>query len=41
MVNLVGAEGHFWGVVYENIEDIMKMDGVITSYLRKERDTSI
>ena len=28
MVNLVGAEGHFWDVVYENIEDIMKMDGV-------------
>ena len=28
MVNLVGAEGHTGDVVYENIEEIMKMDGV-------------
>jgi 5-(carboxyamino)imidazole ribonucleotide synthase len=28
MVNLVGAEGHTGAVVYENIEEIMDMDGV-------------
>lgn len=28
MVNLVGAEGYTGEVVYENIEEIMKMDGV-------------
>ncbi|OMP31002.1 5-(carboxyamino)imidazole ribonucleotide synthase [Mangrovimonas sp. DI 80] len=28
MVNLVGAEGHTGNVVYQNIEDIMKLDGV-------------
>lgn len=28
MVNLVGAEGHAGDVVYENIEDILKLDGV-------------
>lgn len=28
MVNLVGAEGHEGNVVYENIEEIMKMEGV-------------
>lgn len=28
MVNLVGAEGHTGDVVYENIEDILKIDGV-------------
>lgn len=28
MVNLVGAEGHTGNVVYENINDIMNMDGV-------------
>lgn len=28
MVNLVGAEGHTGNVVYQNIEDIMKMKGV-------------
>ncbi|WP_299225077.1 5-(carboxyamino)imidazole ribonucleotide synthase [uncultured Psychroserpens sp.] len=28
MVNLVGAEGHTGDVVYEHIEDIMKLDGV-------------
>lgn len=28
MVNLVGAEGHTGAVVYENIEEIMAMDGV-------------
>ncbi len=28
MVNLVGAEGHTGDVIYENIDDIMKMDGV-------------
>lgn len=38
MVNLVGAEGHFWDVVYENIEDIMKMDGV-TPHIYGKRET--
>ena len=28
MVNLVGAEGHTGEVVYENIDDILKMEGV-------------
>ena len=28
MVNLVGAEGHTGDVVYQHIEDIMKLDGV-------------
>jgi 5-(carboxyamino)imidazole ribonucleotide synthase len=28
MVNLVGAEGHSGNVIYENIESIMKMEGV-------------
>ncbi|NJB72779.1 5-(carboxyamino)imidazole ribonucleotide synthase [Saonia flava] len=28
MVNLVGAEGHTGDVVYENIEDILKLNGV-------------
>ena len=28
MVNLVGAEGHEGNVVYENIEQIMKLEGV-------------
>ncbi|MCL6272412.1 5-(carboxyamino)imidazole ribonucleotide synthase [Muricauda sp. 2012CJ35-5] len=28
MVNLVGAEGHTGNVVYENMEDILEMDGV-------------
>lgn len=28
MVNLVGAEGHTGNVIYENIENIMTMDGV-------------
>lgn len=28
MVNLVGAEGHTGDVVYENMEDILKIDGV-------------
>lgn len=28
MVNLVGAEGHTGNVVYKNMEEIMKMDGV-------------
>ncbi len=28
MVNLVGAEGYFGDVLYENIEDILAMDGV-------------
>jgi len=28
MVNLVGAEGYVGDVIYENIEDIMKMPGV-------------
>ncbi|EID74613.1 5-(carboxyamino)imidazole ribonucleotide synthase [Imtechella halotolerans] len=38
MVNLVGAEGHFGDVVYENIEDIMKMDGV-TPHIYGKRET--
>ena len=29
MVNLVGAEGHTGAAVYENIEEILKIDGVI------------
>ena len=29
IVNLVGAEGHTGEVIYENIEDILKFDGVI------------
>ncbi|MEO8933672.1 MAG: 5-(carboxyamino)imidazole ribonucleotide synthase, partial [Xanthomarina sp.] len=28
MVNLVGAEGHTGNVVYQNIEEILKMPGV-------------
>ena len=28
MVNLVGAEGHTGAVVYENIDEILKIDGV-------------
>ena len=28
MVNLVGAEGHTGNVKYQNIEDIMALDGV-------------
>ena len=28
MVNLVGAEGHTGNVVYENMEEILKLDGV-------------
>ena len=28
MVNLVGAEGYTGNVIYENIENIMNMDGV-------------
>ncbi|WP_299890202.1 5-(carboxyamino)imidazole ribonucleotide synthase [uncultured Lacinutrix sp.] len=28
MVNLVGAEGHTGGVIYKNIDSIMKMEGV-------------
>jgi 5-(carboxyamino)imidazole ribonucleotide synthase len=28
MVNLVGSEGHTGDVVYEHIEDILKLDGV-------------
>lgn len=34
----MGAEGHFWDVVYENIEDIMKMDGV-TPHIYGKRET--
>ena len=28
MVNLVGAEGYTGNVIYENIEDVIKIDGV-------------
>ena len=28
MVNLVGEEGHTGAVVYENIDEILKIDGV-------------
>ena len=28
MVNLVGAEGHTGNVVYENMAEILKLDGV-------------
>ena len=37
MVNLVGAEGHTGNAVYENIDDILKMDGVVPHiYGKKE-----
>ena len=38
MVNLVGAEGHTGDVVYEHIEEIMKMDGV-TPHIYGKRKT--
>jgi len=38
MVNLVGAEGHTGDVIYENIEDIMKMKGV-TPHIYGKRQT--
>ncbi|MBA6154545.1 5-(carboxyamino)imidazole ribonucleotide synthase [Gelidibacter maritimus] len=38
MVNLVGAEGHSGDVIYENIEDIMAMDGV-TPHIYGKRQT--
>ena len=28
MVNLVGAEGYTGDVIYENIDDVLKIDGV-------------
>jgi 5-(carboxyamino)imidazole ribonucleotide synthase len=37
MVNLVGAEGHTGNAVYENIEDILKIEGVVPHiYGKKE-----
>jgi len=38
MVNLVGAEGHTGKVVYEHMEDIMKMKGV-TPHIYGKKDT--
>ncbi len=38
MVNLVGAEGHTGDVVYKNIEEIFKMDGV-TPHIYGKRQT--
>ena len=38
MVNLVGAEGYLGDVIYENIEDIMKMEGV-TPHIYGKRET--
>lgn len=38
MVNLVGAEGHTGDVVYENIENIMSMEGV-TPHIYGKRQT--
>ena len=37
MVNLVGAEGHTGDVIYENIENIMAMDGVIPHIYGKKQ----
>jgi 5-(carboxyamino)imidazole ribonucleotide synthase len=37
MVNLVGAEGHTGEVYYENIEKILKMDGVIPHIYGKKQ----
>lgn len=38
MVNLVGSEGHTGAVVYENMEEILKMDGV-TPHIYGKRQT--
>ena len=38
MVNLVGAEGHQGNVVYENIEKILKLDGV-TPHIYGKKET--
>jgi 5-(carboxyamino)imidazole ribonucleotide synthase len=38
MVNLVGAEGHTGDVVYKNIEEILKLDGV-TPHIYGKRQT--
>ena len=38
MVNLVGAEGHTGDAVYENIEDILKIEGV-TPHIYGKRET--
>ena len=38
MVNLVGAEGYSGNVVYENIEKIMKLDGV-TPHIYGKKET--
>lgn len=38
MVNLVGAEGHTGDVIYKNIADIMKLDGV-TPHIYGKKDT--
>lgn len=38
MVNLVGAEGYSGNVVYENIENIMKLDGV-TPHIYGKKET--
>ncbi len=38
MVNLVGAEGHTGDVIYQNIEEILKLDGV-TPHIYGKRQT--
>src|SRR5690606_19027701 len=38
MVNLVGAEGHSGPVVYEKMEEILKMEGV-TPHIYGKRET--
>jgi len=38
MVNLVGAEGYSGPVVYENMEEILKMDGV-TPHIYGKKET--
>lgn len=37
MVNLVGAEGHTGEVIYENIEDILRLEGVIPHIYGKKQ----
>lgn len=38
MVNLVGAEGHTGAVVYENMEEVLKLDGV-TPHIYGKKET--
>ena len=41
MVNLVGAEGHTGQVIYENIDEVLKMDGVTSPYLWKKTNQTL